>query len=410
MAEDADVAEYVLFNKRDAKVYQVPPATSATGHRAAEWKEAIWRGNVRIVTHGKTMTIRLLDTGSETLPICLFATESRPAERRMPLGRMPPADSMSVTITSTVPGVNLEEELSSLSSSSAMPMQDGANRSTKDAALASLRARIQEVQESDRGRSASELIYLAVCAGFQRAGYLPVQSLQAGGRVDLGSKLLNEDLLTSRIHSEDVLGAVEDHLTQSMPGGMAAKNSAALQQTVLLPQFNLGQAYAMTIQYGYVLRRAQSRLQLERSLHPSREGLDSLRSYLKRIGPGMFQDAMVSVEAHVAAKLQVEGVFGDLQMLKGQLMKSIESRRSSGRDTGAMLQEAVSAGEVASLLLGASDVRRLLLEAAAFGALLWEAESKASELASLVPSKQPRLSDFGVQADGDGNPVIPESD
>jgi len=75
-----------------------------------------------------------------------------------------------------------------------------------------------------------------------------------------------------------------------------------------------------------------------------------------------------------------------------------------------MLQEAVSAGEVASLLLGASDVRRLLLEAAAFGALLWEAESKASELASLVPSKQPRLSDFGVQADGDGNPVIPESD
>ncbi|CAE7732806.1 PDIL2-1 [Symbiodinium sp. CCMP2456] len=40
----------------------------------------------------------------------------------------------------------------------------------------------------------------------------------------------------------------------------------------------------------------------------------------------MFQDAMVSVEAHVAAKLQVEGVFGDLQMLKGQLMKSIESR------------------------------------------------------------------------------------
>jgi len=106
--------------------------------------------------------------------------------------------------------------------------------------------------------------------------------LEAGGRVDLGSKLLNEDLLTSRIHSEDVLGAVEDHLTQSMPGGMAAKNSAALQQTVLLPQFNLGQAYAMTIQYGYVLRRAQSRLQLERSLHPSREGLDSLRSYLKR--------------------------------------------------------------------------------------------------------------------------------
>ncbi|CAE7252054.1 NECAP1 [Symbiodinium pilosum] len=53
--------------RRDAKVYQVPPATSAAGHRAADWKEAIWRGNVRIVARGKTLTIRLLDNGADSL-------------------------------------------------------------------------------------------------------------------------------------------------------------------------------------------------------------------------------------------------------------------------------------------------------------------------------------------------------
>ncbi|CAE7036052.1 NECAP2 [Symbiodinium natans] len=66
--DDVDVeSEYVLLVKRDAKVYQVPPATSASGHRAADWKEAIWRGHVRIIARGKTLTIRLLDNGSDNL-------------------------------------------------------------------------------------------------------------------------------------------------------------------------------------------------------------------------------------------------------------------------------------------------------------------------------------------------------
>ncbi|CAL1126872.1 unnamed protein product [Cladocopium goreaui] len=68
MADELDPdVEYVLLNKRDAKVYQVPPAASASGHKAADWKEAIWRGNVRIVGRGKELTIRLLDSGSGSL-------------------------------------------------------------------------------------------------------------------------------------------------------------------------------------------------------------------------------------------------------------------------------------------------------------------------------------------------------
>ncbi|CAJ1344204.1 unnamed protein product [Effrenium voratum] len=68
MSDDLDPElEYVLLNKRDAKVYQVPPAASASGHKASDWKEAIWRGNVRVVARGKEVSIRLLDSGSGNL-------------------------------------------------------------------------------------------------------------------------------------------------------------------------------------------------------------------------------------------------------------------------------------------------------------------------------------------------------
>ena len=32
----------------------------------------------------------------------------------------------------------------------------------------------------------------------------------------------------------------------------------------------------------------------------------------------LWQDAMVSVEAHIASKMQVDAVFGDLQVLRGR--------------------------------------------------------------------------------------------
>ncbi|CAK9059299.1 unnamed protein product [Durusdinium trenchii] len=68
MADERDPdVEYVLLNKRDAKVYKVPPAASASGHKASDWQEAIWRGNLRIVARGTELSIRLLDSSSGNL-------------------------------------------------------------------------------------------------------------------------------------------------------------------------------------------------------------------------------------------------------------------------------------------------------------------------------------------------------
>jgi len=59
--------EFTLLNKRQCKVYPVPPATASTGHRAEDWKESIWVGRCRVVGRGTTLTIRLLDSTTDEL-------------------------------------------------------------------------------------------------------------------------------------------------------------------------------------------------------------------------------------------------------------------------------------------------------------------------------------------------------
>jgi hypothetical protein len=64
---DDEEIEFTVFNKRESKVYQIPPAASADGHRAQDWKESIWIGRCRVVGKGKTLTIRLQDADSDAL-------------------------------------------------------------------------------------------------------------------------------------------------------------------------------------------------------------------------------------------------------------------------------------------------------------------------------------------------------
>ncbi|CAK9080155.1 unnamed protein product [Durusdinium trenchii] len=66
-AMDDDELEYTLLNKREVLVYQIPPASSSTGHKADDWKKCIWRGRLRIAGKGKDLSVKLLDGGSGNL-------------------------------------------------------------------------------------------------------------------------------------------------------------------------------------------------------------------------------------------------------------------------------------------------------------------------------------------------------
>lgn len=57
--------DIVLLNKQNAKVYPVPPATSADGHRANDWPDATKNVSVRVIGRGKDLTVQLLNKDSE---------------------------------------------------------------------------------------------------------------------------------------------------------------------------------------------------------------------------------------------------------------------------------------------------------------------------------------------------------
>jgi hypothetical protein len=61
MSEDI---EYVLLNKKECFVYNVPPATSASGYKAADWSNCIWKGRLQVCAKGDILIIKLLDASS----------------------------------------------------------------------------------------------------------------------------------------------------------------------------------------------------------------------------------------------------------------------------------------------------------------------------------------------------------
>lgn len=56
--------EYVLLNKKEVMVYNVPPATSASGYRAGEWTNCIWKGKLQVCAKGDILIIKLMDATS----------------------------------------------------------------------------------------------------------------------------------------------------------------------------------------------------------------------------------------------------------------------------------------------------------------------------------------------------------
>jgi hypothetical protein len=60
----SDEIEYVILNKKECFAYNVPPATSATGYKAADWSNCIWKGRLQVCAKGDILVIKLADPNS----------------------------------------------------------------------------------------------------------------------------------------------------------------------------------------------------------------------------------------------------------------------------------------------------------------------------------------------------------
>merc|ERR550532_836016 len=99
--------------------------------------------------------------------------------------------------------------------------------------------------------------------------------------------------------------------------------------------------------------------------------------------------SIASVEAQMAMEAQVTALFGDLRVLKGKL------------------EQAIQRNEVASLRITSDDLRRLVLEAVAYGALLIDMEKQVDTLYELTPASNRQMGALTGDGDDEGR-MLPE--
>jgi len=279
-----------------------------------------------------------------------------------------------------------------------------------------LRKRIEEVRLTERTRTVMELLYLKVCRKFQVLKVPLIPALKKGGDVKFGN--IDLKALTTDIYSKDALELVRDHLFRiigqqgnpSFMGGMGV---------VQIALFQAGQVYAMSAMFGYYLRRVDARFQLEKlagqfgafgeeapeappnPFAGDEASTNSLKGYISDFGPEEVQSmwAVTSVEAQMAMETQVTALFGDLRVLKDKLVGAL-GMVSSPEEATQKLEQAIKKDEVESLRITSDDLRRLVLEAVAYGAILNDNEKQVDVIYELTPASSRAMG--ALTGDDDG--------
>eukprot|EP00435_Cladocopium_sp_Y103_P013579 s350_g3.t1 len=265
-----------------------------------------------------------------------------------------------------------------------------------------LRRRIEEVKMNERIRAVTELLYLKVCRKFQQLQVPLIPALKEGGDVRFGN--IDLKALTSDIYSQDALELVREHLFRII-GQQGNPSFAGGMGVVQIALFQAGQVYAMSAMFGYYLRRVDQRYQLEKlagnfgawgekapettsnPFSQDQGAADSLKGYIESFGADEVQSmwSVTSMEAQMAMESQVTALFGDLRALKDKLVNAL-GMVSSPEEATAKLEQAIKSKEVESLRLTSDDLRRLVLEAVAYGSLLNDSEKQFDCIYELTPA------------------------
>jgi len=288
--------------------------------------------------------------------------------------------------------------------------------------LLSLRRRIAQIQRKERLKTASELMYLMVASMFKYLEVPFIPPLKGGGliRLDMDGEQLRG---LTEIYSMEALELVRDHLFNIV--GVEARKMGPEAPALRIAMYQAGQVYAMSALFGYYLRKADVRYQLDKivSLHEveSQEELEigetrkrhrrpvprwmelswqkgesrgdtSLKDYIQSFGPEELRQirSLASAEAQAVMELQISALFGNLRILKSKLLKAIEGAETDEEATE-LLEKGLLSGAVESMSISYDNLRRLILEAVAFGSVLFDAEREADSTYDLTPTDRREL-------------------
>jgi adaptin ear-binding coat-associated protein 1/2 len=65
--EDDESLEHTLFTHKECLVYNIPPLADTRGHKAADWRELIFTGRIRLTAKGPNGTLYIEDAASGEL-------------------------------------------------------------------------------------------------------------------------------------------------------------------------------------------------------------------------------------------------------------------------------------------------------------------------------------------------------
>ncbi|KAI4354240.1 hypothetical protein L6164_003126 [Bauhinia variegata] len=269
--------------------------------------------------------------------------------------------------------------------------------SDSDEAL--LHRRIAQVKEHECQTAVEDVMYMLIFYKFSeiRVPLIPkLSSCIYNGRLEI---LPSKDWELESIHSLGILEMIKEHVT-IMTGLRANCSVTESWATTQIRQFLLGRIYVASVLYGYFLKSVSTRYHLERSLSLSDHHLHKTCHLFQDLSPNRFKGSTFGHANHIQSVgqglLQQEEIMEDEKCyIKGYQAGSLQRSAKLRSKEAVNLVESHCCALFGNKGLAESDdvvltsfssLKRLVLEAVAFGSFLWEAEDYVDNVYKLQDS------------------------
>lgn len=267
--------------------------------------------------------------------------------------------------------------------------------------------RIAELRAQERCKSLEDIMYALISQRFVEAGisFVPqIPTCAKNQRVDTWPA---QDKELERVHSDAALELIREHLSLVL----GAKGGSDQNATAQISKLRMGRVYAASAVYGYFISRVDKRFQLEKTIANSmaeRIELEQMsvqereidaegNEVLLKAGPEVtalavrseckLDDGVPRVSCNGAPSGRLRTYVKSFDSRTLQRYATVRSKESVSvieRHTEALFGKpeikimhegtvAIAKDEV--MMLSFSGLRRLVLEAVAFGSFLWDVET-----------------------------------
>lgn len=252
-----------------------------------------------------------------------------------------------------------------------------------------------DVREKEKKKTLEEIIYCMVVHKFleKNISMIPVIVKTTDPSIPVDSWQDQEHKFIT-IHSSDTLEMIRSHLSLTLGDRVDGPLTSIIQNS----KVNIGKLYAASIMYGYFLKRADQRFQLERTMKilPRRANDDSNQGRIDNLKPNPFWDMASLVQIHPNGEEEDASGFGEEVGLRRYIMQldpetlqryaTIRSREVISvieRQTQALFGRpdikisddgSVNISNDETIAISSTGLKMLILESVAFGSFLWDAE------------------------------------